>query len=320
MKDNKLIDALNDIDEKYIVEAHEVEEKQSIIHKYWKPVCITAMCTCMAFMFLPKVLFNTSYDNGGYTLNKSESASKEYISEDLIMEEVETGTTNYKNSQKQSKLIITSTIEMETLNLDEVIQKINTFTKSNDGYTQYSNIYKDYLNQRIYSATIRVPSESFDQYIVSIKELANVTSYSQSVDDITEEYFDIEARIDSLEAEKKRVTEFYEKAQTVEELTTVEQRLSEIDYELNSYKNQKKNFDTLTNYSTLNIYVQETKVYTETKDDFGSRFLFALENGWTNCVQTLQNVVLSLVYNIWLIVLIVFACFVGYKIYKRFKK
>lgn len=320
MKSDKLIDAMNEIDDEYILEAHE-SNQPSIIKRYWKPVAATALCACVALLIIPQVLLNfnnKSSDYGEYAMSTKEYA---YDDEDLYMaeEEISEEKKEVSNSNSNTKLIVTSSIEMETLDLDEVMKNIDEQTKASNGYTQYSNLYTTYSNQRVYSATIRIPAQDFDAYVESIKGLANVTSYSQSIDDVTDSYYDVQSHIDSLEAEKERVTEFYEKAQTVDELTTVEQRLSEIEYELNYYQSQKKNYDTLTNYSTLNINVKETKVYTETKDDFGSRLGNAFSSGLLGFIEGIQLIILALVYNIWSILALIILVFIVVKVYRWWK-
>lgn len=332
MKSDKIIDAMNEIEDQYIVEAHESMPKQSKLQMYWKPVVGFAVCACAAIAILPGILFNNNYDGGNsikkeayvddYAMEepsmayeqKNEKVSEEMYDMDELAEDSSSMETAVPN-----KLIITAYLDLETKDLDEVTKSILDSTKENKGYIQSSNLYKTYTNLRVYSATIRVPADTYEAFVEKMKGLGNVTSYSESVEDVTDSYYDVEAHIDSLQEEKKRVMEFYEKATTVEELTIVEKRLSEIEYELNAYKAQKKNYDTLTNYSTLTINVKETKEYTETEDDFFTRLGNSFSTGFSHFVEGIGELIILCVYNVWSIFALVLIGFIGYKGYKHFR-
>ncbi|MBQ0064765.1 MAG: DUF4349 domain-containing protein [Firmicutes bacterium] len=330
MKSDKIIDAMNDIEDKYIMEAHEPVYKKSKLKTYWKPVAGFAVCACAALVILPRVFFNGDYAAGSSM--KKEAYADNYIAQEPgaayqakneaseeMYEMDEAGENGNTDTVLPSKQIVNAYLELETKDLDSVTKNIQEATQENKGYIQSSNLYKSYANQRVYSATVRVPAEVYDDFSQKMKELGNVISYSESVEDITDLYYDVEGHIDSLKAERERVKEFYEKATTVEELTSVEKRLSEIEYELNSYQAQKKNYDTLTNYSTLTITATETKEYTETEDDFFTRLSNAFSLGWSHFVDGIMECILLCVYNIWTILLLVVLGFVGYKGYKHIR-
>ena len=99
-------------------------------------------------------------------------------------------------------------------------------------------------------------------------------------------------------------------------LFLVSDRLTDIRYEIDSLETKIKNYDLLVNYSTLNIGITETKVYTKTNDNFFSKLGLNFVNGWSNFVNVLQDIILGIVYNLWIVILVV-VVIVGIVIYRK---
>lgn len=223
-----------------------------------------------------------------------------------------------------SKIIVNGNMSLETLELDKTLEALKGNIKKFNGYVQSSDSGKNYNGRRYYSATIRIPADKYQEFIASLGENGNIVTYSESISDITTSYYDVQARIDNLIAERERVTEFYKKAETIEELMQIEQRLTDIQYEIDAKSVQIRNWDTLVSYSTLNISISETTVFTETKTSFGERIVESFRNGWVVFTEGLQDLAVWLVGPaLWsLITLALFCClivFVAKKLSARAK-
>ena len=70
---------------------------------------------------------------------------------------------------------------------------------------------------------------------------------------------DTEARIASLQTEYDRLLELLAQAESVDTLIMLEQRLSDVRYQLESYKSQLRTYDNLVDYSTVEISVDEVQ-------------------------------------------------------------
>ena len=219
-------------------------------------------------------------------------------------------------NEDKKKIIVTGNLNVETLDFDNVLNILEANVKKYGGYIQGSSISSNRNDRRYYDACIRIPAESYNEFLNATKENVNVIFYSENTDDITEKYTDIQARINSLKAEEAKVLEFYDKANNLEELMSVESRLTDIRYEIDSLETKIKNYDLLVNYSTLNIGITETKVYTKTNDNFFSKLGLNFVNGWSNFVNVLQDIILGIVYNLWIVILVV-VVIVGIVIYRK---
>lgn len=82
---------------------------------------------------------------------------------------------------------------------------------------------------------IRVPAGRFDEVMDRLAALAvKVEKRKETAEDVTEEYVDLQERLESMEAARQRLREIMEAAETVEDLLRVEQQLSQREAEIES--------------------------------------------------------------------------------------
>lgn len=189
------------------------------------------------------------------------------------------------------KLIRTVDLQIQTKEFDTVLTSVQERVQELGGYVEQSSIdsgstYYSSYNRYSY-LTVRIPSDKLDGFLENVKETANVTNISESTEDITLRYVDAESRKIALETEQSRLLTLLEKAETVEDIITIESRLSEVRYQLESYTSQLRTFDNQVDYSTVHINIhevdRETKVepkgfWDEVKEEFGNS-LYGIGNG-----------------------------------------
>lgn len=265
---------------------------------------IRILAMLMAVSLLAGCGGSSSYDSAATapmaSAPKEEAAVEEYFeTEDVIVEEstaagVETGNDISNTRQVNRKLIRTFDIQIQTKEFDSVVAGIQEKVDELGGYIEHSSLDSGsayYRNYNRYSyMTVRIPSDKLDQFVSNVQENANVTNISESTEDITLNYVDVESRKIALETEQGRLLELLEKAETVEDIITIESRLSEVNYQLESYTSQLRTFDNQVDYSTVHIDIsevdRETKVepktfWEEVTDEFGDS-LYGLGRGFRN--------------------------------------
>ena len=100
-----------------------------------------------------------------------------------------------------------------------------------------------------------------------MSQQSNITNRSENVQDITLQYTDMQSRKKSLTIEQERLWELLEKADTLEAVIALEERLSEIRYELECFESQLRTYDNQVDYSTVTIDISEVTVFTPTVPD-----------------------------------------------------
>lgn len=209
-----------------------------------------------------------------------------------------------ESNELEKKIIVSGSMRLETKDLDKTLADISDNILDCEGYIQSSDSSKNYKGNRYFYAVVRVPSDKYNAFINSLKDTGNVINYTYSTEDITDSYYDSQTRLNTLEAEYSKVLEFYDKAESIQELISVEDRLTDIQYEIDAIKLRLKNYDLLTNYSTLDLSVTETEILTNTEENFSAKVNNAFVEGLQNLKLNVQNFIVFAAYNIWLIVAI----------------
>lgn len=169
------------------------------------------------------------------------------------------------------KLIRHLDLDVETLEFDKMVEELKKRTAELGGYIESSSIsgssYNSrYKNSRYASLTLRIPQAKTDTLLGEIGDMANVLSRTENVDDITLTYVDLESHVNALKEEQARLTEMLGKAETVEDMMSIESYLADIRYELESYASQLKLYDNLVTYDTVSVNVQEVTKETPTEE------------------------------------------------------
>lgn len=182
------------------------------------------------------------------------------------------GDSSASSALSQRKLIKTVDLNVETKEFDLVMATLENQVRELDGYienmeTYNGSTYSGYRSSRNASLTVRIPKDRLDGFLSTISEISNVVRRSENVVDVTLEYVDIESRKTSLETEQERLLELVAKAENLEDVITIEQRLSDVRYQLESMESQLRTFDNKVDYSTVYLYINEVKELTPVEEE-----------------------------------------------------
>lgn len=177
-------------------------------------------------------------------------------------------------SDLAEKIIYSAYMNVETVKFEETVEDFysildfyGAFLQSSSiSGTPYSDSYSGRHTYRHAEFVVRVPKENFAAMTQGLSVLGNVTNSNVYSENITEYYNDTESRLKALRIEEERLLSMLEKAVTVEEMITVEARLSDIRYEIESLTSSLRNWDNEINYSTVTIYLSEVGELSEQFD------------------------------------------------------
>ena len=170
-------------------------------------------------------------------------------------------------STSNRKLIRNASLTVETKEFDALLISLDERIKSLGGYVEnmsgnYGSRYSSYRSGKSAYITARIPADKLDGFIGAVGEEANITNKSESVTDVTLDYVDMESHKKMLKEEQDRLLEFLEQAETIEDIITIEDRLAEVRYQLESMESQLRTYDNKIDYSTVTIDVREVIDYT----------------------------------------------------------
>ena len=185
------------------------------------------------------------------------------------------------------KIIRNADMSIETLAFDAFLEKLIASVDSFGGYTESSSIgnrgYRNGQQLRNAHYTIRIPADRLDDFLSAVSELGNVTSINTGLRDVTTNYVDSEKHLESLRVEQQALMEILAKATTVEDIITVQDRLTYVRYEIESYEAILRTYDDQIALSTVSLSVNEVEKETPVeKETFGQevsrRFKESLES------------------------------------------
>lgn len=166
------------------------------------------------------------------------------------------------------KLIKNVRLEMQTREYDQVIEGLTKKVQEIGGYVENSSLWGSSIYQnstRNSEYTVRVPSDRLNEFVDVVSGLGNVVYKNEYVEDVTLQYVDVESHKKALEMQQDRLLELLEQAENMEDLLTIESKLSEVRYELENFESQKRILDNQIDYSTVSISIMEVERLTETR-------------------------------------------------------
>ncbi len=193
------------------------------------------------------------------------------------------------------KLIRRINMNAETRDLDALLSDINAKVTELGGYMENREVYSgsSYSGEtrsRHATLTIRIPAEKLDGFVAHVEGKSNVTSTSESTEDVTLNYVATESRMKALQAEEARLLALIDEAANLSELLELEKRLTEVRTELEKVTSQLRLYDNLVDYGTVELSISEVKELTPTvKPGFwarlGNGFVTAVKNMWVFCQE-----------------------------------
>lgn len=192
------------------------------------------------------------------------------------------------------KLIRTISMDAETEELETLLTALEEKIAELGGYVENREVYNGsaYATHRYRHAdlTIRIPAEKVDGFVEHVSGVSNVVSSREDIEDVTLTYVDTESRVKALEAERDRLLELMEQAQTMSELLEIEGRLTEVRYQLESMASQLRTLENQVSYATVHLNISEVQEYTPVAEKttwqrIAEGFVDSLEGIWDGAVE-----------------------------------
>ena len=190
-------------------------------------------------------------------------AATEAVMEEALYDEAGSGISSTATAMPENqKLIRTVYMDAQTTSMDAVMTWLEGRVAELGGYFEQKAIRRsgsrdDGSYYQYADLMIRIPADNLDQFVSQVGEEANVTSKSESTENVTLTYVSTQSRVLALETEQERLLELLENAETMEDLLTIEARLTDVRWELENYASQLRVLDNQVNYSTIYLNIWE---------------------------------------------------------------
>ena len=240
---------------------------------------LTALC--LTFMLVGCASKSASSARSDYYYTEQETAynmeapaamaDEDYYGEAKAAGKVSTATTAAKENGESAnltgnaagrKIIKNGDLSIQTREFDEFLTNLNRSILSVGGYVEASSINgNSYNKNRMRSAdvTARIPADQLDAFCDQVSELGNVTYKNLYTRDVTLTYVDLESHVKALRTEQQTLMDLLAKAEKVEDIILIQNRLSDVLYEIESYESTLRTFDDQIAYSSVHLSIQEVQ-------------------------------------------------------------
>lgn len=156
----------------------------------------------------------------------------------------------------QPMFIRTAAISLQVEDVPEAINQIRQVAINVKGYISQVSQYQEGERLRA-TVVLRVPSERYEDALQRLQGLGQVASYSEEVQDVTEEFIDVEARLRNLKRSEEHLLELLKRTGKVSELLNVERELSNRRSEIERLEGRLRYLKQRIAFSTINVTLLE---------------------------------------------------------------
>ncbi|MBE6620074.1 MAG: DUF4349 domain-containing protein [Ruminococcaceae bacterium] len=253
-----------------------------------------------------------SYDNnyaGGankYPADMAPSVEGDYGYGNTKLPENNDTTDKESGEEIVQKIIRTVYMDAQTKEFDHAVSSIREALKTAGGFEEsFTSNNRSYGSTGYYSRTatmtLRIPAEKLDAFLSEVGGLLHITSQRANVQNVTNEYYDIEARLNVLESERAVYETMLQNAKTTSEMLSIRDRLYNVIEEIEAYKTRLRVLESQVAYSTVHLSLSEVVEYskvTEQDASFGDRVYDAFWTGWYSFVDNAEDFAVWFVRNV----------------------
>ncbi|RYG71971.1 DUF4349 domain-containing protein [Lentibacillus lipolyticus] len=199
---------------------------------------------------------------------------------DTASDQEEGSTKNKDNTASQAddardadrKVIYNANLHIEVKNYEKTAADIREEVSERDGYIVESSMHGDSEDgARSGQLTARVPQEHFQEFIELVEDGSKqVVNSSISGKDVTEEYVDLESRLESKRVVEKRLSSFMEQAEKTEDLLKISEDLAKVQKEIEQITGRMNYLQNKVDLATVTIRMEEKNVTITSEDDLNT--------------------------------------------------
>ena len=186
-----------------------------------KLTLMLAVVLMLCFVFTSCAASKNDYDSGAMAPSMPEVDS-DYGYGNVELPEKSESADNSNTQELAQKIIRTVTMDAQTKEFDKAVTAIRAALKTAGGFEEtFRTTNRSYGSTDYYARTaymvLRIPAEKLDAFLNEVGGMVHVTSQNANVQNVTSEYYDIEARLNVLESERAVYEKMLANAKTTAE-------------------------------------------------------------------------------------------------------
>ena len=189
-------------------------------------------------------------------------------------------------------VVKTATLECEVIDCDSAATEIERLVTRRRGYIVSSTVRNRDGDQHSGMVVLRVPVQDFEATLTEVNSLAlKVESEDVRGDDVTEEFFDLSARLANKRKAEQRFLQILKAAKTAPEILDIERALMGLREEIERLEGRKRYIENQTDLSTINVAMHEPAPVVATRgESFWGKMAQGLGLGAERGLNTMVHV------------------------------
>jgi hypothetical protein len=159
------------------------------------------------------------------------------------------------------KIIYTANVDLVVDDFDKAVEEVHKLMTAHAAYVARSEVRGSPGVPRSGTWTIRVPVDSFPDFVNAVAGLGELRRNATDSEDITDKFYDLAARIKNDEAEEAALRKLLEKASDKDVLLALRKELRAIRGEIEQQKGQLERWSKETQLATVNLTLVDRKDY-----------------------------------------------------------
>jgi hypothetical protein len=160
------------------------------------------------------------------------------------------------------KIIYDGQVDLIVASVDPIAQKVGSLVRDARGYIAEQSVTGSPGSQRSMRWRFRIPVEQFDAFTSAIVALGELERNNRTSQDVTEQYYDIEARIKNKRVEEQTLNKILqERSGKLEDVLKIEIELSRVRGEIEQLEGKIRVLENLSSLATLTLNIREREKY-----------------------------------------------------------
>lgn len=176
------------------------------------------------------------------------------------------------------KVIYKANVVMKVPDFNEADEKLQDLIHLSGSYIlQFSN--QMHLGEKGASYVIKVPADGFSNFVDQLRQIEPQFQLQMEGSDVTEEFVDLEARLQAKQVAEARLLAFMDKAERSDDLIRFQSELTNVQEQIEQLKGRMRYLEQNVAYSTVNVRLNEINEEAQVemnKQGLGERIMAAL--------------------------------------------
>ncbi len=197
----------------------------------------------------------------------------------------------------QRKIVYTAEVSLIVENFEPVPGKIDELLKEFGAVVAHSSVVGSPGMPRVGDWTIRVPVDRYTAFMAAARRLGEIRTVQSDSRDVTEEYYDVDARIRNKKEEEQRLLKLLDSAAgNLKNILEIEREVSRVREEVERMEGRMRVLNDVTSLSTVKLHIEEVKNYVPEKaPTFATRSHRVFSGSLEALVKAGQTLLLGLI-------------------------